>query len=325
MVPTVSVIVPVYNAQQTLERCVESVLAQSFCDWELILIDDGSLDDSGSLCDAYAVECSRVQVLHQENGGVSAARNAGIAIAKGEYLFFLDCDDYIERDMLERYITNARANSADIVIGGLRLIGNQTDGDKLPVEEGLFGTEIFEKICADTSTFGYVGGKMVRTAIVQANDIWFRTDMQSQEDLEFFLSIYPYCEKFSMIRYAGYCYEYVPSKRVPPVWDFIANQLKLLHVAGKVVILSEDARACVKERIVTLLFSCLHDAVERKEYDTAYRKLQGVDGLQDYLLTIEGKGERYRIATWFAHTRYRLIYWYFSCRIMARRIVRVGR
>ena len=93
--PLISVIVPVYCCADTLERCVQSVLAQDFADWELILVDDGSPDQSGALCDAFAARDSRITALHQRNGGASAARNAGLNAAQGTYIDFLDSDDLL--------------------------------------------------------------------------------------------------------------------------------------------------------------------------------------------------------------------------------------
>lgn len=98
----VSIIVPIYNAEQYISKCIESILAQTYRDFELILVDDGSTDMCGKICDEYAKQDSRVHVIHQENKGVSAARNAGISLAKGEYIMFVDSDDFITENMLEK-------------------------------------------------------------------------------------------------------------------------------------------------------------------------------------------------------------------------------
>ena len=90
----VSVIIPIYRAEKYLNECVDSVLAQTYRDLEIILVDDGSPDNCGAICDDYAAKDSRVKVIHKENGGPSDARNAGLAIAHGEYIYFLDSDDY---------------------------------------------------------------------------------------------------------------------------------------------------------------------------------------------------------------------------------------
>ena len=115
--PKISVIVPVYNTEKYLHRCIDSVLAQTYKDFELLLIDDGSKDSSGAICDEYAARDSRVKVFHKENGGVSSARNAGLAIASGDWIMHLDGDDWIEPDMLERLIQKGEDTGADIVMG----------------------------------------------------------------------------------------------------------------------------------------------------------------------------------------------------------------
>ena len=109
----ISIIVPFHNAGDTLEACLKSVSGQSFGDWELILVDDGSPDDSGKLCDHYSEADERIRVFHQENKGVSEARNAGLTQASGEYVCFLDCDDELYPDMLEKYLELIRQYNAD--------------------------------------------------------------------------------------------------------------------------------------------------------------------------------------------------------------------
>lgn len=112
----VSVIIPVYNAQQFLDRCVRSVLAQTLPGVEIILVDDGSTDQSGSMCDAYAAQHTRVRVLHLENGGPARARNMGIKIAQGTYIGFVDSDDYVDPAMFERLFEMAERTGSDITM-----------------------------------------------------------------------------------------------------------------------------------------------------------------------------------------------------------------
>ncbi len=113
---TISVIIPVYNVEDTLPRCVESVVNQTFDDWEAILVDDGSTDKSGDICDRYAMEDMRITVIHKENGGLSDARNRGLDVARGEYVTFIDSDDYVDEDTFGKVIGSARANiGAEII------------------------------------------------------------------------------------------------------------------------------------------------------------------------------------------------------------------
>lgn len=118
MKPAISVIIPVYNTEPYLERCLKSILSQSFTDIELLLVDDGSTDRSGAICDEYAVGDNRIKVLHQENGGVSSARNLGLDQATGEYVIFADADDHWVTDKaLERLYGIAKTNGLDMLRG----------------------------------------------------------------------------------------------------------------------------------------------------------------------------------------------------------------
>lgn len=118
MIPTpeISVIVPVYNAEAYIHRCINSLLAQTFDDFEVILVDDGSLDGSGAICDDYARKNSRVRVFHKENGGVASARQLGVDKARGEYTIHTDPDDWVEPTMLEELYYRAKTETADMVI-----------------------------------------------------------------------------------------------------------------------------------------------------------------------------------------------------------------
>lgn len=118
MIPTpeISVIVPVYNAEAYIHRCINSLLAQTFDDFEIILVDDGSLDGSGAICDDYARKNSRVRVFHKENGGVASARQLGVDKARGEYTIHTDPDDWVEPTMLEELYYRAKTETADMVI-----------------------------------------------------------------------------------------------------------------------------------------------------------------------------------------------------------------
>lgn len=113
----ISVIVPVYNAEKYLDSCIQSVLKQTYPNWELILIDDGSKDESGAIADRYKQTENRIQVVHQQNAGVSAARNQGLDMATGDYIVFLDADDELTTDCLNKLLKNAVENHADIVAG----------------------------------------------------------------------------------------------------------------------------------------------------------------------------------------------------------------
>lgn len=116
MDPIISIIVPIYNVGKYLPRCIESILNQTFNNFELILVNDGSTDNSGVVCDDYAKKDTRIKIVHKSNGGVSSARNAGLYVAKGEYIGFVDPDDYIDKNMYEKLYRLCVDNNSDIAI-----------------------------------------------------------------------------------------------------------------------------------------------------------------------------------------------------------------
>lgn len=127
--PKVSVIIPVYKAEKYIHECIESVLNQSFSDIELVLVDDGSPDNSGAICDEYALKNNRIKVYHQKNGGVCAARNKGLDMATGDYILFLDSDDYMPTDAVETLYNDAVQNNAGIAIGRMFCNTESTETD----------------------------------------------------------------------------------------------------------------------------------------------------------------------------------------------------
>lgn len=128
--PLISVIVPVYKVEKHIHRCIESVLKQTYANWELILVDDGSPDSCGRICDAYAARYDNILVIHQENQGLSAARNAGLDRAGGEWVYFLDSDDFIREDTLEKIELFSKNGFYDIVVAGYSVL--TADGKLVP-------------------------------------------------------------------------------------------------------------------------------------------------------------------------------------------------
>ena len=128
----VSVIVPVYKVEDYIRECIDSILAQTYPDFELILVDDGSPDDSGRICDDYAKGDNRIKVVHKVNGGLTSARNAGLEVAKGEWIMHVDGDDWIEPDMIESLIEAAQVTGADLVFGDFMKYGPSAGYNKLP-------------------------------------------------------------------------------------------------------------------------------------------------------------------------------------------------
>ena len=129
----ISVIIPVYNIENYLPKCIQSILAQTYPYLEILLVDDGSVDTSGAICDQYAKKDKRIRVLHNENGGLSSARNAGIDAAAGNYILFVDGDDFISSRMIEMLLTSIQKNNADMAVCGIRKVNE--DGISIPEEK----------------------------------------------------------------------------------------------------------------------------------------------------------------------------------------------
>lgn len=180
--PLVSIIVPVYNVEEYLHRCIDSILAQTFTDFELILVDDGSTDNSGEICDMYSQKDSRIIVIHQSNQGVSAARNQGIISAKGSYITFIDSDDWISSRLLERLLLSCEKNDSQMAVSIIKKVKEFTcDYQSNAFDNVMTGKEAVEKFGSlmDMRFRGPVG-KLVRTSIVKAH--MFPCDRKYGED-----------------------------------------------------------------------------------------------------------------------------------------------
>jgi len=184
--PEISVIVPVYGVENYLARCVDSILTQTFTDFELILVDDGSPDGCPAICDEYAQKDNRIKVIHKENGGVSSARNAGLNIASGEYIVFIDSDDYVDCD----YLSTLIQYDADVVVSG---------------QETVNGLHTIQEVREQFYHWGGFSGpceKLFRREKVK--DIRFREDISIGEDLIYNLQTFSRIEYVYYIPYRGY-------------------------------------------------------------------------------------------------------------------------
>ena len=311
---TLSVIIPVYNAEKTLHFCLDSVKNQTYGDYEVILVDDGSSDRSLQICNDYMKNDYRFKVIHKENGGVSSARNQGLDMASGKYVMFIDCDDYIKTDFFSIYVHCMEAYKADVVIGGLICKTDKAVLEKKVSPLGEMNTDIWEHICLLPEMFGYVAGKIHRLDLINKNHIRFNENMYSQEDLDFNMSVYEKCSKVVTIDYAGYEYEYVQGKRKPPVWDFIANTLKMHRIGSEKTELSIAAKKAMKARIVNQIFSFLYNCKNKEEYQFAVNKLSEVESLNNYLQSQKINGESRYVIACFLKGRYERLYRYFMIR-----------
>lgn len=204
----VSVIVPVYNAEQYISRCVDSILAQKFTDFELILVNDGSTDDSLTFCRRYEDKDSRIIVLDKSNGGASSARNAGIDAARGDYICFVDADDYVnENYLLHLYQDMGMDADIDLVLHGMNRIKRETitpivylKTQTYTLDEGSFFKDIeLCKMCGPCC-------KLFKHDIITNNGIKFNEKIIYAEDLDFFAKYLLHCRKVRTSECQNYYY-----------------------------------------------------------------------------------------------------------------------
>lgn len=201
----ISVIAPVYNAEKYLHRCIDSILVQSFTDFELLLINDGSKDNSGKICDEYAAKDSRIRVFHKENGGVSSARNLGLENAKGDYIMFVDSDDYMFPEMCELMAATIESKKADLVVCGT----TETGGGywRPAADEDYSLAQLKENFVQllHTELLSPPWNKIFKRAII--GEQRFREDVSFGEDLMFNLGYIYKCEKVSFIKESPFFHE----------------------------------------------------------------------------------------------------------------------
>ncbi len=192
---SVSIVIPVYNILQYLPRCLDSVLSQTLKDIEILLIDDGSTDGSEKICDEYANKDGRVKVFHLQNGGVSRARNFGISKAQGEYIGFVDADDWIENDMYEQMYSSAKQNGTDIVICDCyTACGQQLEPDILP---GILQDKYQRNDIKPEHLLLMAGGScrcFYKRELLVKNKLLFPLDMKISEDRVFNVYAFGFAE-----------------------------------------------------------------------------------------------------------------------------------
>jgi glycosyltransferase involved in cell wall biosynthesis len=200
---SISIVIPVYNAANYLEACLNSVLLQSFTDFEIVVIDDGSTDESLSILKGYASSDSRIKLLQQENSGPSVARNRGLATATGDLIFFLDADDTIEKESLSRLMEDFVATDADLVIGAFRKFspdGSPIEGF-VPLKSRLLGREDVVALAKSYLNepnrylhFAYSWGRLFKRSIINDHELCFDENLRSFEDVKFNFHYLKYCK-----------------------------------------------------------------------------------------------------------------------------------
>lgn len=203
----ISVIIPVYKVEKCISKCIESIIGQTYSNWELLLIDDGSPDESGSICDKYATTDSRIKVFHIQNGGPSNARNNGLDNATGDYVCFVDADDWVESTYLEHLYAGLQIDGVGVVVGGHireenNKIINRTVGN------AFYHNKQFHRIFEEQRIvhWGYTVAKLYNLKTICNNGLRFPTNVRYCEDLIFFLEYWYYCDWIKFISEVDYHY-----------------------------------------------------------------------------------------------------------------------
>lgn len=206
MKPKISVIVPVYNTEKYLQRCIDSILLQSFTDFELLLIDDGSTDSSGTICDKYTEQDSRVRVFHKGNGGVSSARNMGLDNAKGEWFTFVDSDDYVHPSFLVNFMDVA--SGAELIIQALSMRSKSLLNNEIPdsVFDYKGNAQDVIPILIKNYMPGALWNKLFNARIINDNKLRLNESYEFKEDEEFLLRYMSMVKTVTATSRVGYVY-----------------------------------------------------------------------------------------------------------------------
>lgn len=202
--PAISIIVPVYNAEKYIHKCIDSILSQTFADFELLLIDDGSRDNSGKICDEYANKDFRIKVFHKENGGVSSARQYGTEKANGEYIIHADSDDWVESNMLEDLYNCATKENADMIICDYYIDYKDNTFIIKQKPSELNHKNVLKELFINLH--GSCCNKLIRSTFYKNFDIRFPENMWLCEDLYVIASILKHNPKISYVPHAYYHY-----------------------------------------------------------------------------------------------------------------------
>lgn len=227
-----SVIIPVYNVERYLRQCIDSVIGQSYENLEIILVNDESPDSSGKICDEYAAKDSRIKVFHQKNGGVSSARNTGIKAATGDYITFVDSDDWLEKEMYAEMISAAEKNTADVVMCDFANV-KETATEKIsaPLREGAYDkekiiNEIYPTLIV-TEDFGRLPivsacTCLFKNDLIKRKQVNFDEDLRYSEDYLFMAAVMVNAQSFLYLKnYYFYNYRQLNesrSKKYQPQW-----------------------------------------------------------------------------------------------------------
>ncbi len=242
--PYVSIIMPVYNAERTCGRAIESVLGQTYRDFELIIIDDGSSDNSFEICSEFMDRDERIRLLHKENGGVSSARNMGLEASVGKYAAFIDSDDAYDSLYLEKMVSAAAAADADIAVCGYFCTQKgKVFQAQLPDDDDNID-ELRLSLLKKSAGLNYLWNKLYRRSLIEEN---FNTAVSMGEDLEFICAFVVRAERFTVINEPLYYYtadsENSLTKKTELLTESVAHDMAVLKKYSEAIGIGNDIAA----------------------------------------------------------------------------------
>lgn len=251
MYPEISIIVPVYNTAELLPRCLDSILAQSFTDWECILVDDGSTDKSLEVAQQYAAQDGRFIVATQENQGVSAARNQGIDRAQGKWVAFVDSDDAVMPDYLKSMLQTAVEHNATLIVCGIRhcMYNKETVDYPLPPNYINKKDARFYAVCNKVHRSTWA--KLYKKEVLLSHSIRFDESIDTAEDVLFYLTYLNHSDNIASTSYVGYVYY----QAYPKATSSLSLQARK----------SFDYELAITQKIQTLVTQCLVSSPDRKD------------------------------------------------------------
>ena len=290
MTPFISVIVPVYNTERLVGRCLRSIVGQSFEDIELLVIDDGSTDGTREVIERFAAADPRVRCFSTNNSGVSAARNLGLDNAEGEYILFIDADDEIEDGYLNSIADHAKSSKADILIWGLKRCLKDGRVEELkPQLRGEYDRKSFllafpeDHYGKQKGVYGFVSNKLIKRSLVEEYGLRFDESMILMEDFVFFLDCYANARSFFCFPETGYRYYIFENPNGSIRYsDSMYRQLIDAHSKCAGLLDSEGVLTEKNERFVSKAIGGLSMALFLEMRNPGYSKVKsGVDFLWD--------------------------------------------
>ncbi|MDU6472960.1 glycosyltransferase family 2 protein [Intestinibacter bartlettii] len=289
--PKVSIVVPIYNVEKYLEQCLDSIINQTLKDIEIILVDDGSPDNCPQMCDDYAKKDSRIKVVHKKNGGLSSARNAGIEVAIGDYIGFIDSDDYIELDMYEKMYNIARESNVDFVMSDYYRVSDEGKiKATLDMNEGIYDKKKIKKdifptlIMGDDINYGRllsVWNCLYKRELLYQNNLMFDEEVKYSED-NLFSSIIGYKANSFYYMKGSYLYNYrynpnsISKTYKPDAWSVylkMNNKLKDLFLGVE----DYNFRNQLNAHIIYYAFNCInHVGNSDKSFSYKYKEIKRI-------------------------------------------------